>query len=163
MDIYFSNGGSSWNEFISDCADTTRGQYCCFTLWTLDSSIPAVNSIWELFHRFALFPEYRWISFIEPSWGNGTKRVPKVQKRSPHLLLAPCGPLSVLFIWLLRSTKGSISLCSLSPSEGMQYTVGPQFIWHESLDIFVYVLYNITVNDWNIQNYFYFVTFHIYT
>lgn len=49
----------------------------------------------------------------------------------------------------------------LSFSKGMQYTVSSS-VWHESLDNFVYVLYNITVNDWWINRTFYFVTFHIY-
>lgn len=73
---------------------------------------------------------------IELSQGNGTEGVPKVQKK--HLLLPLGSSLRPFYFISLSSAKGG----SLSLSEGMQYTVSPQFI-----DIFVYVLYDITVND----------------
>lgn len=78
---------------------------------------------------------------------------PKSAKK-PHLLLPPLPPLlssgllSVLFFlsYFSQLSKGSISFCSLSLSEGMQYTVGPQFI-DMNLLTFLCMYYNITVND----------------
>lgn len=100
--------GSSWNDFILNCADTTEGQYCCFVVWTLDrspSSIPAVNSIWEILHRLAVFLKYDlfhgWLSFPEETEPNG---VPKVQKT--HLLLSPRVFYPSHYFTSLSSTKG---------------------------------------------------------
>lgn len=137
--------GSSWNDFILDCADTTEGQYCCFVVWTLDRSpscIPAVNSIWEILHRLAVFLEY----YLFHGWLNGTKRSPQSAKNPSASV--PSGLLSVPLFYFSQLYEGSISFCSLSLSEGTQYTCRPSLYWHESIDIFVYVLYNITVNDW---------------
>ena len=91
-----------------------------------------------------------WLSFLKEM------ELKESQKCKKNICFCPLGLLSVLFYFIsLSSAKGG----SLSLSEGMQYTVSPQFI-----DIFVYVLYDITVNDWWIyRTYFYFVTFHIYT
>lgn len=139
--------------------------------WTLDCSlscIPAVNSVWEYFHHFSSFPKChllkRWWSYLEE---NGTK-VPKLQKtpKQNAICLCPLRP----FRMTSHIHEGSISLCSVSPPVGMQYTVSllTWTYWHfcviysrilllmtdkyTDLFLFCYISYiyiNISLNVYN--------------
>lgn len=117
--------------------------------WTLDCSlycIPAVNSVWEYFHRFSSFPKYhllqRWWSYPEE---NGTKvpklQVPKKPKQTKQnaICLCPLRP----FHMTSHIHEGSISLCSFSPCGN---AIHCQLIDLNLLTFLCYIFY-ITVND----------------
>lgn len=153
--------GKQLERFFSissrDFADATWDQYSRFTAWTLDSRccIPAVNSIWEgfsffvfSFHRFARFPRIfcGWRSFHEEMGANKSQKRTPQAPFPPPFAPPPPGLLSVLFIWLLSALR-RVDLFALFLSLRDAIHCWPS-VWHESIDIFVYVLYNITVNDW---------------
>lgn len=150
--------GSSWNDFILDCARHYMRSilllYCVDVgLQSLQHSsckqyLGVISPLSSVFLNIVSFTDDRAFS---RKWNQTS---PKSAKK-PHLLLPPLPPLlssgllSVLFFlsYFSQLSKGSISFCSLSLSEGMQYTVGPQFI-DMNLLTFLCMYYNITVNDW---------------
>lgn len=150
--------GSSWNDFILDCARHYMRSilllYCVDVgLQSLQHSsckqyLGVISPLSSVFLNIVSFTDDRAFS---RKWNQTS---PKSAKK-PHLLLPPLPPLlssgllSVLFFlsYFSHLSKGSISFCSLSLSEGMQYTVGPQFI-DMNLLTFLCMYYNITVNDW---------------
>lgn len=99
----------------------------CVDVGHSPSSNPSVNSIWELFHRFALFLKYCLfhgrLSFFE-EWNQMS---PKSAKKPASASVPPRSSIRPFLFYFSQLSKGSISFCFLSLSEGMQYTVGPQF------------------------------------
>lgn len=110
-------------------------------------SIPAVNSIWELFHRLALFPKRRLfhgrLSRLEETEPNESQMCKK--KKHPTCFCPLQSSLRPLYLTSLRSTKGRsfFFFCSFS-LWGNAIHCRPSDYWHGFVCMYYIILLLMT-------------------
>lgn len=136
------------------CWHYMRSILWLFLVWTLDcspSTIPAVVTVfWDplscltVSEISCLFFYFYFFSYIMGDWIFGRKWNQTSPKSAKNPSASVSLGLSVLLFYYFPLREGFFFFFF---SWGNAIQDWPS-VWHESIDIFVYAFYNITVNDW---------------